>query len=72
MTGPMTDKRHTLSDADISSRRTAPRALRRESLSVSGGEAARSLRRSATAHDADGGPRLERKGAAARPGGDRD
>jgi len=68
----MTDKRRTLSDADISSSRSTPRGLRRESLSVAGGEAARSLRRSAPTHDADGASRPERRSAGAGPAGDRD
>lgn len=68
----MTDKRRTLSDADISSRRSTPRGLRTQSMGVSGGEAARSLRRSAAHHDADGAARPETKGEAAGPGTDRD
>jgi hypothetical protein len=68
----MTDKRRTLSDADISSRRSTPRTLRRESLSIGGAEAARSLRRGAPVRDADGGARTGQASAAARPAGDRD
>jgi hypothetical protein len=68
----MTDKRRTLSDADISSRRSTPRGLSAQSTGVSGGDAARSLRRGAAHHDADGASRPEAKGEAARPGGDRD
>ena len=68
----MTDKRRTLSDADISSSRSRPRGLRAQSTGVSGGDAARSLRRGTAAHDADGAPRPETKGEAARPGTDRD
>lgn len=68
----MADKRRTLSDADISSCRSVPRALRRESLRGGGGEAARSLHRSAPAHDADGAARPEPRSASARPAGDRD
>jgi hypothetical protein len=68
----MTDKRRTLSDADISSRRSRPRGLRAQSMGASGGDAARSLRRGAAHHDADGAPRPEANGEAAKPGRDRD
>jgi hypothetical protein len=68
----MTDKRRTLSDADISSRRSTPRRPRAASIGVSGGDAARSLRRGGAHHDADGAPRPQTKGEAARPGSDRD
>jgi hypothetical protein len=68
----MTDKRRTLSDADISSRRSPPRMLRAASMGVSGADAARSLRGKASAHDADGAQRPETKGGAAGPGRDRD
>ena len=69
----MTDKRRTLSDADISSRRSTPRGLRVESLGVSGGDAAKSLRRVPSgARGPDGAPWPEGKGETPRPGGDRD
>jgi len=68
----MTDKRRTLSDADISSRRSTPRALHAQSIGIGGGEAAKSLRAGASAHDADGAPRPQTRGGAARPGADRD
>jgi hypothetical protein len=68
----MTGERRTLSDADITSSRSTPRVLRRELLSPGGGEAARSLRGGAPAHDTDGASGPRQNGAAARPGADRD
>jgi hypothetical protein len=68
----VTDERRTLSDADISSRRSTLRALRAQAIGVSGGDAAKSLRRSAPAHDADGAPHPEAKDGAAAPTRDRD
>jgi hypothetical protein len=55
----MTEKRRTLSDTDISSRRCGPPALRRWPA-----------RGSAPTRDTDGATQPERKPEAARPGSD--
>jgi hypothetical protein len=67
----MTDKRRTLSDADISSRRSTRRALGAESVGIGGAHAARSVRQGASACDADGAPPEAKRGPA-RPDRDRE